>query len=89
MHIIRTFTLKNELGLHARAAVMLVNVVKRFEAEVFFERDGNVVDGRSILGILTLDCPKGGAITVTAEGTDAENVVDELGKLIEEKFGEE
>lgn len=68
---------------------MLVNVVKQFEAEVFFERDGNVVDGRSILGILTLDCPKGGTITVTAEGTDAETVVDELGKLIEDKFGEE
>jgi phosphocarrier protein HPr len=89
MKEIRTFTLKNELGLHARAAAMLVNVSSKYKSKVFFERDGKEINGKSILGILTLACPKGCSITISAEGDDARDAVAALGKLIEDKFGED
>ncbi len=89
MRVVRTFTLKNALGLHARVAVMMVNTAKQFSADIYFERNGIVVNGRSILGILTLACPKGGTITITAEGEDAAGAMEAFEKLIESRFGED
>lgn len=89
MRIIKTFTLKNDLGLHARVAVMLVNTAKRFQARITYERNGIIVDGKSILGILTLACPKGGRITITADGPDSADAMEAYETLIENKFGEE
>lgn len=66
----------------------MVNVSNRFRANVTFEKDGRIVDGKSILGILTLACPKGGSITITAEGNDAEDVMKAFEVLIDNKFGE-
>ena len=86
--VVKTFTLKNELGLHARVAVLLVNVSNKYKAKVTFEKDGRIVDGKSILGILTLACPKGGAITIVTEGADAESAMGAFEELIENKFGE-
>jgi phosphocarrier protein len=85
----KTFKLKNKLGLHARAAASFVRVAQKYGAEVFIERNGQTVNGKSILGILTLACPMGGMITVMAEGADALEVLAELEALIENKFGEE
>jgi phosphocarrier protein len=85
----KTFKLKNKLGLHARAAALFVRVAQKYGAEVFIERNGQTVNGKSILGILTLACPMGGMITVRAEGADALEVLAELEVLIENKFGEE
>ncbi|MBE9547655.1 MAG: HPr family phosphocarrier protein [Proteobacteria bacterium] len=84
----KTFIIKNELGLHARAAAMLARESDRFESKIFFEKDGMEVDGRSLLDILTLACPKGARITIRAEGEDARNAIEGLGRLIEDKFGE-
>jgi phosphocarrier protein HPr len=89
MKEIRTFILKNELGLHARAAAMMVTVASKYKAAIVFEREGREVEGKSILGILTLACPKGSSIIVRAEGEDALEAVNELEDLIEKKFGEE
>ncbi|MBN2687299.1 MAG: HPr family phosphocarrier protein [Deltaproteobacteria bacterium] len=89
MKEVRTFSLKNELGLHARAAAMLVAVSSKFKSKVIFERDGKEINGKSILGILTLACPKGSHITIRAEGDDALEVMQQLGDLIEGKFGED
>jgi phosphocarrier protein HPr len=89
MKEVRTFSLKNELGLHARAAAMLVAVSSKFKSKVIFERDGKEINGKSILGILTLACPKGSHITIRAEGDDALEVMEQLGNLIEGKFGED
>ena len=89
MKKIRTVTLKNELGLHARAAAKIVNVSNRYESKVFLEKNGRKVEGRSILGILTLACPIGSCITIEADGSDADNVMGELVELVENKFGEE
>lgn len=89
MKLIRTFTISNELGLHARAAAMMVNVARQFSSAITYERNGIVVNGKSILGILTLACPKGGALTITADGDDAESALAAFERLIEDKFGEE
>lgn len=75
--------------MHARAAASFVRVAQKYSAEVFIERNGQTVNGKSILGILTLACPMGGMITVRAQGTDASEVLAELEALIENKFGEE
>jgi phosphocarrier protein HPr len=89
MKEVRTFVLKNELGLHARAAAMMVNVTSKYNSKILFERDGNEINGKSILGILTLACPKGSSIIISAEGEDAIDAIEELGKLIDDKFGED
>ena len=85
----KEFTLKNKLGLHARAASKIVAVLNRHQSEVFLTKDGEKIDGKSILEILTLACPMGSRIIVEAEGADADDVMREIETLIEEKFGEE
>lgn len=84
----KTVTIKNELGLHARAAAMLARESGKFKSKVFFERDGMEANGKSLLEILTLACPKGSKITIRAEGEDARGAVESLEMLIEDKFGE-
>ena len=78
----------NALGLHARAAAQLVQIANRFKAEIHVEKDGMQVNGKSIMGVLTLAAAKGSAITVSCEGDDAEAALGALGKLIENGFGE-
>lgn len=86
---IQTFTIRNRLGLHARAAALLVKTANRFASEVMLERDGLEVDGKSIMGILMLAAAKGSKITLKVNGKDAVQALQTLGKLIENKFGEE
>jgi phosphocarrier protein HPr len=85
----KTLKLKNKLGMHARAAASFVRIAQKYSAEIFIERNGQSVNGKSILGILTLACPMGAMITVRAQGADAAQALDELEALIENKFGEE
>ena len=85
----KTFKLKNKLGMHARAAASLVRTAQRYRADIFIEYNGQTVNGKSILGILTLACPMGGMITVRAEGSDAAEALVDIEVLIENKFGEE
>lgn len=88
MEKIKSFQIKNELGLHARAAALMVQVSNKYKSKISFEKDGMEVNGKSILGILTLACPKGSTISVRAEGADAQEALEEIGLLIENKFGE-
>jgi phosphocarrier protein HPr len=85
---IRTFKLKNKLGLHARSAASIVKVVQQFKSKIYIEHKGQTVEGDSILDILTLACPFGGKLTIKAQGDDAVAAMNELEKLIENKFGE-
>ena len=85
----QTFTIKNRLGLHARAAALLVKTANRFVSEVTIEKDGLEVNGKSIMGILMLAASKGTRITLKVEGKDSVHAIQILGKLIEHKFGEE
>jgi phosphocarrier protein len=84
----QTITIKNKLGLHARAAVKFVNLANRFTSAVRIEKDGNLVDGKSILGILTLAAVKGSKITLTISGKDEKNALSALKALINNKFEE-
>jgi phosphocarrier protein HPr len=86
---IQTFTIRNRLGLHARAAALLVKTANHFVSEVTIEKDGLEVNGKSIMGILMLAASKGTKITLKVEGKDSVQAVQTLGKLIESKFGEE
>jgi len=86
---VQTFTIRNRLGLHARAAALVVKTANRFAAEVIIEKDGVEVNGKSIMGLLMLAAAKGTKVTLKAEGKDAVQAIQTLGKLIENKFGEE
>lgn len=86
--LVKKLEIKNKLGLHARAAALLVQTVNRFSAEVKITKDGQVVDGRSILGVLTLAATRGSKIQVEADGEDAEEAMRALEKLVEKKFYE-
>ncbi|MEK7210574.1 MAG: HPr family phosphocarrier protein [Candidatus Binatota bacterium] len=86
--VAKKLEIKNKLGLHARAAALLVQTVTRFSAEVKISKDGQVVDGRSILGVLTLAATRGSKIHVEAKGEDAEETVRAIEKLVEKKFNE-
>lgn len=88
MKVAKKLEIKNKLGLHARAAALLVQTVNRFSAEVQISKDGQVVDGRSIMGVLTLAAAKGSKIHIEAKGTDAEQAVRAIEKLVEKKFHE-
>ncbi len=85
----RTFVIKNKLGLHARAAALFVKTANRFVSEVSLEKDGQAVNGKSIMGILMLAATKGSRITLKAEGKDEVEAIETLGRLFENKFGEE
>ena len=86
---IQTYTICNRLGLHARAAALLVKTANRFASEVTVEKDNLEVNGKSIMGILMLAASKGSKITLKAEGKDAAQAIQTLGELIQNKFGEE
>lgn len=85
---IRTFEITNRLGIHARVAAKLVETANRFQAEILLEKDGITANGRSILGILTLFCPQGSRLTISAKGVDAKEAMAAFTGLIAEKFGE-
>jgi phosphocarrier protein HPr len=85
----RELAIRNRLGLHARAAARFVHTASRFRSRVTAGRDGRVMDGKSILGILLLAASQGTAIEVTAEGPDEDQAMDALATLVDGGFGEE
>jgi phosphocarrier protein HPr len=80
--------IKNRLGLHARASALLVQTINRFSCEVKISKDDQVVNGRSIIGVLTLGAAKGTKIRVEARGDDAQEALAAIKQLVENKFGE-
>lgn len=81
--------LKNRLGLHARAASQFVKLAKKFNSSVSIIKDGVEINGKSILGILTLAASQGTELILKIEGNDENEAMDSLENLIENKFGEE
>ena len=79
----------NKLGLHARPAAMLVRQAMGSQSEVFFEKDGERVNAKSIMSIMGFAASKGTFIKIIADGPDAEVTVDSLANLFKDKFGEE
>ena len=84
--ITREFTLLNKYGMHVRPAGLFAKVASRYDAEVEVEKDGNVVSGKSIMALMTLEATHGAVLKVTAAGKQAKEVIDELEALIGRKF---
>ncbi len=82
----KKITIKNKLGMHARAAVKFVNVANRFKSSIRVEKDGNKIDGKSILGILTLAAVQGTEIILKVSGKDEDRALSALLELINNKF---
>ncbi len=79
----------NRLGLHARAAARFVHLANRFSSRITVVKDGTRVDGKSILGLLTLAAARGARLRLAAEGDDEREAVEKLADLIRTRFGEE
>jgi phosphocarrier protein HPr len=86
--ILRKIEIKNKLGLHARAAALLVQTANRFSAQITLSKDGQTADGRSIMGVLTLAATQGSKIQVEAVGDDAEQAVKAIERLVDKRFNE-
>jgi phosphocarrier protein len=80
--------IKNETGIHARPASMIVQLANKYGAEVTLGKDGNEVNAKSIMGIMSLGVSKSTEVTVKAEGEDAQDAVNALVELLESGFGE-
>ncbi len=83
----RRVTVINELGLHARPAAEFVKLASRFESEICLAKDGEAVNGKSIMGVMTLAAECGAELTLRAHGSDAEAAVTALEALVANEFG--
>jgi len=81
-------TIVNKLGLHARASAKLTQVASGFQSEVWLTRNGRRVNAKSIMGVMMLAAGKGAAVTVEADGADAQAALEAIRALIADKFGE-
>jgi len=82
-------TILNKLGLHARPAAMFVLIANKHRADIWVEKDGEQVNGKSIMGLMMLAAGQGTKLLLSVEGTDAEKAILELELLIEKRFDEE
>ncbi len=78
-------TIKNSQGLHARPAALFVQIVSRYNSNVTVEKDGQKINGKSIMGILTLGVQPGAIVTLEVDGDDANEVFGELKTLLEKE----
>jgi len=85
----RNLTIVNKLGLHARAAAAFVQTASKFASDVWVEKDGLEVNGKSIMGLMMLAAEKGSNVNVRAEGKDSIEAMNSLEDLVAKGFGEE
>ena len=85
----RTVTIVNKLGLHARAAARFVTLASSFASDIRVARNGQEVNGKSIMGVMMLAASRGTDITLVASGEDEHQAVEKLAELIAQRFGEE
>jgi phosphocarrier protein len=83
-----TFEVKNKLGLHARAATKLVQLASRYPCDIVLSRQGQAANAKSVMGVLLLCGSKGSLLDVEATGDMAQEAVSEIGRLIDDRFGE-
>ena len=84
----KELTISNKLGIHARPAAMFVKTANRFACEIFVEKDGEKINGKSIMGLMMLAAGKGSAVKFIATGDDATQMLTELEQLFSRKFDE-
>ena len=85
----REVQITNQRGLHARASAKFVNLASSLDATVEVEKDGNKVCGTSIMGLMMLGAARGDSIFIHVSGIHAEDALEKLAALVEERFGEE
>ena len=89
MTLSRTVRIGNRRGLHARASAKFVNLATQLDATIEVEKDGNRVCGTSIMGLMMLGAAMGDSVTIHVAGEGAEEALEQLVRLIDERFGEE
>ena len=87
--VTREMVVTNKLGIHARPAAMFVKTANRFDCDVMVEKDGEKVNGKSIMGLMMLAAGPGSKLSVHAEGADAARAVSELESLLNRHFDED
>ena len=85
----RELTIVNKSGIHARPAAMFVKVANRFGCDIFVEKDGEKINGKSIMGLMMLAAGPGSKLTIHANGADAQLAIAEIEALVKRKFDEE
>ncbi len=85
----KELTIMNRLGLHARPSAQFVKACSRYRCDVWVEKDGEQVNGKSIMGLMMLAAGMGSKLTVTCEGADSAKAMEEIEALIERKFDED
>lgn len=80
--------ISNMLGLHARASAKLVATASRYQSEIYLQKDGQRINGKSIMAVMMLAASKGARITITTEGKDEAQLLEAIVELVENKFGE-
>ena len=84
--VTREFKLLNKYGMHVRPAGLFAKTASKFDAEIEVEKDGNVVSGKSIMALMTLEAVNGTVLKVTASGPQADEALDELEALVARRF---
>jgi phosphocarrier protein HPr len=85
----REFVVINKLGIHARPAALFVKTANRFTCSILVAKDGEEVNGKSIMGLMMLAAGPGSTLVVTCEGDDCQEALDEIAALIKRKFDED
>jgi len=85
----KELTIANKSGIHARPAAMFVKIAARYGCDIFVEKDGEKINGKSIMGLMMLAAGPGSKVTVLAKGADAGAAINELEALVKRKFDEE
>ena len=85
----KELTIANKLGIHARPAALFVKTANRFACEIFVEKDGEKINGKSIMGLMMLAAGPGSKLTLHVKGADALTAIAELEALVKRKFDEE
>jgi phosphocarrier protein HPr len=85
----KTVIIKNRAGIHARPAALLVQTANRFSSNIYLEKDGEKINSKSIMGILTLAATYNSPIKIIADGSDEDDALQTISRLFENKFEEE
>jgi phosphocarrier protein len=85
----KEITIINRLGLHARPAAMFVRIASRYRSEIWVEKEGEQINGKSIMGLMMLAAGQGSKLLIRCEGSDAEKAMEEIEELINRRFNED
>lgn len=85
----RDITVRNRAGLHTRPASMVVQTASKFDSDIFLRRDDYEINGKSVIGVMTLAAEQGASLTLVVDGDDEEEAIEALSELFEDGFGEE